>query len=135
MPCPLSISVGLLIDHLEEDHRALHSVLPVRIQLWWLLRMFHGTSLTACYRDVALLYGLGLIGLRVTILGPLYYTALSHSSPLMEGCRWTGRSCVLSSWLDYLYVRYFWYLAALVERLLVLGLCVYKPLVQVAVEL
>jgi hypothetical protein len=52
-----------------------------------------GTSLTARYRVVALLYGLGL---QVTILGPLYYTALSHSHPLMEGCRWTGQSCVLS---------------------------------------
>jgi hypothetical protein len=45
-----------------------------------------GTSLTACYQVVALLYGLGLIGLRVTILGPLYYTALPHLHPLMEDC-------------------------------------------------
>jgi hypothetical protein len=52
-----------------------------------------GTSLTACYRVVALLYELGLIGLRVTILGPLYYTALPHLQPLMEDCRWTGQSC------------------------------------------
>jgi hypothetical protein len=56
-----------------------------------------GTSLTACYRVVALLYGLGLIGLRVTILGPLYYTAPPHLHPLMEDCRWTGQSCVQSS--------------------------------------
>jgi hypothetical protein len=34
-----------------------------------------GTSLTACYGVVALLYGLGSIGLRVTILGPLYFAA------------------------------------------------------------
>jgi hypothetical protein len=44
-------------------------------------------SLTACSGIVALLYRLGLIGLRVTILGPLYYTALLHSHPLMEDCQ------------------------------------------------
>jgi hypothetical protein len=44
---------------------------------------------------VALLYGLGLTGLQVNILGPLYYAALSHLHPLMEDCQCTGQSCVL----------------------------------------
>jgi hypothetical protein len=38
---------------------------------------------------VALLYGLGLIGLWVTILGPLYYTAVFASSDGGLSIDWT----------------------------------------------